>query len=61
MVEIGQIPILVHIMRHYSAIMDLKILWILLGYMGNIIKEYFLNYPFNSKEFFIDFTWKKID
>ena len=48
MVEIGQIPILVHIMRHYFYY-GFKDFVILLGYKGNIIKEYFLNYPFNSK------------
>lgn len=58
MVEIGQIPILVHIMRHYYYY-GFKDFVILLGYKGNIIKEYFLNYPFNSKEFFIDFKHGK--
>ena len=54
MVEIGQIPILVHIMKHYYYF-GFKEFVILLGYKGNYIKEYFLNYPFNSKEFSIDF------
>ena len=58
MVEIGQIPILVHIMRHYYHY-GFKDFLILLGYKGNSIKEYFLNYPFNSKEFFIDFKHGK--
>ena len=54
MVEIGQIPMLIHIMRHYYHF-GFKEFVILLGYKGNVIKEYFLNYPHNSKEFSIDF------
>ena len=54
MVEIGQIPMLIHIMRHYYHF-GFKEFVILLGYKGNLIKEYFLNYPHNSKEFSIDF------
>ena len=58
MVEIGQIPILVHIMRHYYHF-GLREFVILLGYKGNLIKEYFLNYPFNSKDFLIEFKQGK--
>lgn len=58
MVEIGQIPILVHIMRHYYHF-GLREFVILLGYKGNLIKEYFLKYPFNSMEFSIDFKHGK--
>ena len=54
MVENGQIPMLIHIMRHYYHF-GFKEFVILLGYKGNLIKEYFLNYPHNSKEFSIDF------
>ena len=54
MVEIGQIPMLIHIMRHYYHF-GFKEFVILLGYKGNLIKEYFLNCPHNSKEFSIDF------
>ena len=54
MVEIGQIPMLIHIMRHYYHF-GFKEFVILLGYKGNVIKEYFLNYPHNSKEFSINF------
>ena len=41
MVKIGGKPILVHIMRHYYYY-GFKDFLILLGYKGNIIKEYFL-------------------
>jgi glucose-1-phosphate cytidylyltransferase len=43
MVEIGGKPILAHIMRGYAA-RGLKEFVIALGYKGEVIKEYFLNY-----------------
>ena len=43
MVEIGDIPILVHIMEHYSRY-GYKEFLIALGYRGDIIKDYFLNF-----------------
>ena len=50
MVSIGNLPILVHIMRHYYF-HGFKEFVILLGYKGNLIKEYFMNYPFNANDF----------
>jgi len=50
MVKIGELPILLHIMRHYYFY-GYKEFIILLGYKGDVIKEYFLNYPFNSCDF----------
>jgi glucose-1-phosphate cytidylyltransferase len=43
MVEIGGMPILWHIMKHYSAF-GCKEFVICLGYKGHIIKEYFYGY-----------------
>ena len=43
MVEIGDMPILWHIMKIYSYY-GFNDFIILLGYKGNVIKEYFLNY-----------------
>lgn len=56
MVEIGGIPILVHIMRWYACF-GFKEFVVALGYKGEMIKQYFLNYypstatsPFNSTQ-----------
>ena len=43
MVEIGENPILWHIMKHYSSY-GLNEFVILCGYKGHCIKEYFSNY-----------------
>jgi len=43
MVEIGGKPILWHIMKHYSYY-GFKDFILALGYKGNIIRDYFLNY-----------------
>ena len=47
MVEIGNKPILWHIMKYYSFF-GFNDFVILLGYKGNIIKEYFANYYLNQ-------------
>ncbi|HPR73718.1 MAG TPA: glucose-1-phosphate cytidylyltransferase [Bacteroidales bacterium] len=48
MVEIGGKPILWHIMKHYSHY-GFKDFILALGYKGNIIRDYFLNYySYNS-------------
>ena len=59
MVEIGQIPILVHIMRHYYHF-GLREFVILLGYKGNLIKEYFLKYPLTLWSFQLILHEKKL-
>ena len=43
MVEIGGIPILVHIMRCYAAHRFTQFV-VALGYKGEVVKDYFLNY-----------------
>jgi glucose-1-phosphate cytidylyltransferase len=55
MVEIGGKPILWHIMKiyEYHGFNDFIIC---LGYKGKIIKDYFLNFYYNSSDFTIDLT-----
>jgi glucose-1-phosphate cytidylyltransferase len=49
MVEIGGHPILWHIMRHY-AFYNHNEFFIALGYKGEVIRRYFLDYHFMSRE-----------
>ena len=53
MVEIGGRPILWHIMKHYAAF-GLKDFVIALGYKGDYIKKYMLNYASLSGNICID-------
>ena len=53
MVEIGGRPILWHIMKYYSHF-GLNDFVILLGYKGDIIKDFFFNYLRNNSSFTID-------
>ncbi|HWA24557.1 MAG TPA: glucose-1-phosphate cytidylyltransferase [Lacunisphaera sp.] len=53
MVEIGGIPILVHIMRSYAHF-GLNEFVVALGYKGEIIKEYFLNYHLRNSDLTIN-------
>jgi len=53
MVEVGGVPIIVHIMRMYSAASFREFI-LCLGYKGKIIKEYFLNYEAMSRDFTVD-------
>ena len=59
MVEIGGQPILWHIMKIYSHY-NFNDFIILLGYKGNYIKQYFLNYCANNSDFKIDLKTDKI-
>ena len=52
MVEIGGKPILWHIMKIYSHY-DVRDFVLCLGYRGNMIKEYFLNYEAMNNDFTI--------
>ncbi len=60
MVEIGDKPILWHIMKIYShyGINDFVICC---GYKGHIIKEYFSNYYFNTSDLTIDLNSNSIE
>lgn len=53
MVEIGGKPILWHIMKHY-AYYGYKEFIIALGYKGNIIRDYFINFYKYNNDFTID-------
>ncbi|MCB5173561.1 glucose-1-phosphate cytidylyltransferase [Microvirga lenta] len=53
MVEIGGIPILCHIMSHYSAY-GFDDFVICLGYKGYIIKEYFANFVLHRSDVTVD-------
>src|SRR5947209_11968708 len=58
MVEIGGKPILHHIMRVYAAYGFNEFL-VACGYKGEIIKEYFHNFPIQSSDYFIDLATVK--
>ena len=53
MVEIGRKPILWHIMKHFSHY-GYKEFILALGYRGDYIRNYFLNYFFFNSDFSID-------
>jgi glucose-1-phosphate cytidylyltransferase len=55
MVEIGDRPILWHIMKIYSSF-GLKDFVICLGYKGYVIKEYFANYDMHNCDVTFDFA-----
>lgn len=57
MVEIGQKPILWHIMKIFSHF-GFKEFIICLGYKGYFIKEYFSNYFLHSNDVTFDFKKK---
>jgi glucose-1-phosphate cytidylyltransferase len=58
MVEIGGIPILIHIMRMYSAF-GIDDFIVCLGYKGYVINEYFSNYALHMADVTIDFVNQK--
>jgi len=55
MVEIGNMPILVHIMKHYAHYGNNEFI-ISAGYKQNVIKEYFAHYFLNNSDVVFDFT-----
>jgi len=60
MVEIGGIPILVHIMRCYAAHQFTQFV-VALGYKGEVVKDYFLNYHLRTSDLAIDLGSGKVD
>jgi glucose-1-phosphate cytidylyltransferase len=60
MVEIGGQPILWHIMKHY-AYYGFKEFYIALGYKGEAIKRYFLDYYSLSRNMTIDYVTDKVE
>lgn len=59
MIEIGEHPILWHIMKYYSAY-DYSKYIICLGYKGYMIKEYFANYFLHQSDVTIDLKNNKV-
>ena len=59
MVEIGDMPMLWHIMKIYSS-QGFNDFIICLGYKGYVIKEYFANYILHKSDITIDLTSNKI-
>ena len=55
MVEIGGKPILWHIMNHYAHY-GFKDFVVALGYKGEVIKDYFLQYYARNNDFTIDLS-----
>jgi glucose-1-phosphate cytidylyltransferase len=53
MVQIGERPILWHIMKHFAAF-EHKEFVLALGYKGHVIKEFFLNYKLLSASLTVD-------
>jgi glucose-1-phosphate cytidylyltransferase len=60
MVEIGGRPILWHIMKHYAH-HDLKEFFIALGYRGEIVKRFFIDYCSLSGSMSIDLSHGVVD
>ena len=60
MVEIGGYPILWHIMKRY-LMYNMKNFYIALGYKGDYIKNYFINYKNKINDFNIDFSTSKVN
>lgn len=55
MVEIGGMPILMHIMHSYATF-GVKDFIICLGYKGEIVRDYFLNFARNNSDFEINLS-----
>jgi glucose-1-phosphate cytidylyltransferase len=54
MVEVGNKPILWHIMKHYHQAGSANFI-LCLGYKGDVIRDYFLNYRRHNSDFAVDF------
>ena len=59
LVEINQIPIIEHVIRHLNKY-GFKDFYLLLGYKANLIKKYFLDYKILKTNFSIDYKSNKI-
>jgi glucose-1-phosphate cytidylyltransferase len=60
LVPIGKFPILWHIMKIYSSFNHNDFI-LALGYKGDMIKEYFMQYRWRSTDFTLNTKTKKID
>lgn len=59
MIEIGGKPIIWHIMKYYSCF-NLNDFIICCGYKGELIKNYFVNFSYNSSDFELELKSGKI-
>ncbi|MDR1365610.1 MAG: glucose-1-phosphate cytidylyltransferase [Holosporales bacterium] len=59
MVAIGQHPIIWHIMKTYAHF-DVKDFIVCLGYMGDLIKDYFINYAYKQNDFTVNLANRNI-
>ncbi|MEM3609794.1 MAG: sugar phosphate nucleotidyltransferase [Candidatus Anstonellales archaeon] len=60
LVQIGNLPIIVHLMLYYSGY-GLKKFIVCLGYKGEMLKEYFLNFKYLANDFKLSFKSDKIE
>jgi glucose-1-phosphate cytidylyltransferase len=60
MVEIGGKPILWHIMKHYSHY-GFNEFVLALGYKGDVIRDYFLNFYNYNRDFTVDLSCGKVE
>jgi glucose-1-phosphate cytidylyltransferase len=60
MIEIGGLPLLLHIMKNCSS-QGFNDFVVCLGYMGYYIKEYFSNYALHRSDVTYDFGTGKVD
>lgn len=57
LVNVGGVPILVHIMKHYSSYGYNEFV-LCLGYRGEMIKEYFMNFDWKANDFTLNMDSK---
>ncbi len=55
MIPLGRYPILWHIMKYYSSWNHHDFI-LCLGYKGQVVKDFFLNYETHTRDFTIDFS-----
>jgi len=60
MIEIGERPIIWHIMKHYS-VYGINEFIICAGYKSNYIKNYFVNYKMNNSVIHVDINRNTVD
>ena len=60
MVEIGGRPIIWHIMKMYSRF-GLRNFILCLGYKGEVLRDYFLNYRYNRSDLAVDLQSSSVD
>lgn len=60
MVTIGDVPIIVHLMRYFASYGHNRFL-VALGYKSYVIKEFFANYSLHNSDLRIDISEKKIE